>query len=51
MGDLLLEVGDGAHAAVHGVPHARVGLVHQAAHGVRSLLSRQLLEMESAAAE
>ena len=44
LGDLLLEVGDGADAAVHRVPHARVRLVHQAAHSVRSLLSRQLLE-------
>ena len=47
LGDLLLEEGDGADAAVHRVPHARVRLVHQAAHSVRSLLSRQLLEMES----
>ena len=28
LGDLLLEVGDGADAAVHGVPRACVRLVH-----------------------
>jgi hypothetical protein len=42
--DLLLEVGDGADAAVDRVPHARVGLVHAAAHRILSLLSRKFLE-------
>jgi hypothetical protein len=46
LGDLLLEVGDGADAAVDRVPQARVGLVHQAAHRVRSLLGRKFLESD-----
>lgn len=46
LGDLLLEVGDGADAAVDRVSHARVGLVHQAANGISSLMSRQFLESE-----
>lgn len=35
---LLLERGDGAHAAVDGIADARVGLVHQAAGGVGALI-------------
>jgi len=46
LGNLLLEVGDGADAAVDRVPHPCVGLVHQAAHSVRPLLSRQLLMIQ-----
>jgi hypothetical protein len=44
LGDLLLKVGDGADTAVDRVPHARVGLVHEAAHRILSLLSRKFLE-------
>ena len=40
---LVLEEGDGPDAAVDGVPHPGVRLVHQAAHRVASLLRRQLL--------
>jgi hypothetical protein len=40
---LLLQLADGAGAAVHGVPDARRRLVHHAAHGVGAVLLRQLL--------
>ena len=43
LGNLLLEVGDGADAAVDRVPHPCVGLVHHAANRIGPLLSRQLL--------
>lgn len=40
---LLLQQGDGAHAAVHRIPQPEVRLVHQAARCVRPLPLRHLL--------
>ena len=45
-GDLLLQGRDGAHAAVDGVPHSGVRFVHHGAHGVTSLVHRQVLELK-----
>ncbi len=42
--DLLLESIDDAHAAVDWVTDARVGFVHQAAHGIRALILGDVYE-------
>nr|GMD12346.1 hypothetical protein Iba_chr07aCG2650 [Ipomoea batatas] len=43
LGDLVLQIRDGAHASIHRISHTRVSLVHQTAHRVASLLHRNFL--------